>query len=111
MSFLTKLPIDRYGRFLHCERQGRFEKANLAPDTSSDLPPFDDSVAKELRAHLHGTLSAAARIKPAAPLPTGMNTGMNIANMRTDPGGILIELLPPWLRDHMPDRYIGACNG
>jgi hypothetical protein len=31
--------------------------------------------------------------------------------MRTDPGGILIEMLPPRLRDHMPDRYIGACNG
>jgi hypothetical protein len=107
VSFLTKLPIDRYGRFLHCERQGRFEKANLAPDTSSDLPPFDDGVAKELRAHLHGTLSAAARIKLAASLLTGMN----IANMRTDPGRILIELLPPRLRDHMPDRYIGACNG
>jgi hypothetical protein len=111
VSFLTKLPIDRYGRFLHCERQGRFEKANLAPDTSSELPSFDDGVAKELRAHLHGTLSAvlsaAARIKLAASLLIGMN----IANMRTDPGGILIELLPPRLRDHMPDRYIGACNG
>jgi hypothetical protein len=30
--------------------------------------------------------------------------------MRTDPGGILIELPAPWLRDHMPDRYISACN-
>jgi len=28
--------------------------------------------------------------------------------MRTDPGGIQIELLPLRLRDHMPDRYIGA---
>ena len=27
---------------------------------------------------------------------------------RTDPGGIAIELLPPRLRDHMTDRYIGA---
>jgi hypothetical protein len=29
--------------------------------------------------------------------------------MRTDPGGILIELLPRAC-GHMPDRYIGACN-
>jgi hypothetical protein len=30
--------------------------------------------------------------------------------MRTDPGGILIELLPPRACGHTPDRYIGACN-
>jgi hypothetical protein len=30
--------------------------------------------------------------------------------MCTDPGGIVIELLPPRLRDHMPDRYISACH-
>lgn len=52
-------------------------------------------------------LSIAARIKLAAALLTGMGP----SNMRTDPGGILIEMLPPRLRDHMPDRYIGACNG
>jgi hypothetical protein len=27
---------------------------------------------------------------------------------RTDPGGILIELLPSRIRDHMPDRYCRA---
>ena len=99
------------GRFLHCERQGRFAKANLASDTSSDLPLFVDGVAKNLTAVLHGplaaTLSAGARVGLAASLLMGVK----IANMRTDPGGILIELLPPRLRDHMPDRYIGACNG
>jgi hypothetical protein len=30
--------------------------------------------------------------------------------MRTDPGGLVIELLPPPLRDHMPDRYIEAAT-
>jgi len=99
------------GRYLHCERLGRFDKANLAPDTRSDLPQFDDGVAKDFTAHLHGSLSAVlsavARIKPAVSLLTGIG----VSNMRTDPGGILIELLPPRLRDHMPDRYIGACNG
>jgi hypothetical protein len=68
-------------------------------------------VAKELRDHLHGPFSAvlsiAARIKPAVALLTGMGP----SNMRTDPGGILIEMPPPRLRDHMPDGYIGACHG
>jgi hypothetical protein len=31
--------------------------------------------------------------------------------MRTDPGSIFAERLPARLRDHMPDRYIAACNG
>jgi hypothetical protein len=52
-------------------------------------------------------LSVGARIK----LATAILTGMGLSNMRIDPGGILIELLPPRLRDHMPDRYIGACDG
>jgi hypothetical protein len=30
------------------------------------------------------------------------------ARTRTDLGGLLIETLPPPLRDHMPDRYIQA---
>jgi hypothetical protein len=29
---------------------------------------------------------------------------------RTDPAGIFIEMLPPRIRDHMPDRYIAACS-
>ena len=29
---------------------------------------------------------------------------------RTDLGGIAIELLPPRLRDHMPDRYCAALS-
>jgi Lipase (class 3) len=107
----TSFGFRHLGRVLHCERLGRFDKANLASDTSSDFPPFVSGVAKDLRDHLHGPLSAvlsiAARIKLAMALLTGMGT----SNMRTDPGGILIEMLPPRLRDHMPDRYIGACNG
>lgn len=107
----SELGFRHLGRFLRCERQGRFDKANLASDTSSDLPLFVPGAAADLATVLHGplstTLSAAARIK----LATALLTGMSISNMRSDPGGILIELLPPRLRDHMPDRYIDACRG
>jgi hypothetical protein len=34
--------------------------------------------------------------------------GQGPPGARTDSGGIAIELLPPRLRDHMTDRYIGA---
>jgi hypothetical protein len=68
-------------------------------------------VAKDLRDHLHGPLSAVLSIAARIKLAVALLTGMGPSNMRTDPGGILIEMLPPRLRDHMPDRYIGACNG
>ena len=32
----------------------------------------------------------------------------SIKETQTDPGGILIELLPLRIRDHMPDRYCRA---
>jgi triacylglycerol lipase len=107
----TSFGFRHLGRVLHCERLGRFDQANLASDTSSDFPPFVGGVAKDLGDHLHGPLSAMLSIAARIKLATALLTGMGPSNMRTDPGGILIEMLPPRLRDHMPDRYIGACNG
>jgi hypothetical protein len=107
----TSFGFRHLGRVLHCERLGRFDQANLASDTSSDFPVFVSGVAKDLRDHLHGPLSAVLSIAARIKLATALLTGMGPSNMRTDPGGILIEMLPPRLRDHMPDRYIGACNG
>ncbi|MGB8400434.1 lipase family protein [Bradyrhizobium sp.] len=98
------------GRFLHCARQGKFSKADLAADTSSDLPLFTDDVARSFRDHLNGSVSAVIGAVERARLAAALETGADIAGMRTDPAGILIELLPPRLRDHMPDRYIGACT-
>ena len=40
--------------------------------------------------------------------PAKLALGFGSSDQRSDPGGIAIELLPPGLRDHMPDRYIGA---
>jgi Lipase (class 3) len=107
----TSFGFRHVGRVLHCARLGRFDKANLASDTSSDFPPFVSGVAKDLRDHLHGPLSAVLSIAARIKLAVALLTGMGPSNVRTDPGGILIEMLPPRLRDHMPDRYIGACNG
>jgi hypothetical protein len=107
----TSFGFRHLGRVLHCERQGRFDQANLTSDTSSDFPPFVSGVAKDLWDHLHEPLSAVLSIAARIKLATALLTGMGFSNMRTDPGGILIEMLPPRLRDHMPDRYIGACNG
>lgn len=96
------------GRFLHCDRGAKFKTEALAADSTSDSPPFVEGISKDLTSLLHGPLStilsAASRFKLAALLATGRGPG----GMRIDPGGIAIELLPPRLRDHMPDRYIGG---
>jgi hypothetical protein len=96
------------GRYLHCDRDAKFKTEALAADSTSDSPPFVEGISKDLRSWLHGPLSAlgsaASRFKLAAMLAIGRGPG----GMRSDPGGIAIELLPPRLRDHMPDRYIGG---
>jgi triacylglycerol lipase len=107
----SDLRFRHLGRYLPCERKGKFDKANLAPDVSSDLPLFDKGVAKSLREHLHGPLSAVGAALERIKLAAALEAGAKIPGMRTDPGGIIIELLPPRVRDHMPDRYIAACNG
>ena len=98
------------GRLLSCLRSAKFVAANLAADTSSDFPPFRPDVAQSFRDHLNGVVTAviakAERLRLAAMLTTGEDS----SGPRTDPAGILIEMLPPLLRDHMPDRYIAACT-
>ncbi len=96
------------GRYLRCDRGAKFTPEALATDPGSDSPPFVEGISKDLTSLLHGplstALSTAARFKLAAMLAIGSGP----TGMRADPGGIAIELLPPRLRDHMPDRYIGG---
>jgi triacylglycerol lipase len=70
------------------------------------FPPFSRDVAQSVREHLNGEFGQAERLRLTAMLAIGANP----SGLRTDPAGILIEMLPPRLRDHMPDRYIAACT-
>jgi triacylglycerol lipase len=94
------------GRALTCTRLAKFVTPNLAVDTNSDFPPFSRDVAQSVREHLNGVFGQAERLRLTAMLAIGANP----SGLRTDPAGILIEMLPPRLRDHMPDRYIAACT-
>jgi triacylglycerol lipase len=106
----SHLGFRHVGRHLHCGRNGKFDSAALARDTASDEPLFIAGVSKQLNQVLDrpgaAGLSLVARFKLAAALVADVAP----AEMRTDPAGIAIELLPPPLRDHMPDRYIAACG-
>jgi hypothetical protein len=104
------LKFRHVGRHLNCPRRGTFSTANLAAETGSDEPDFVRGISKELTDLLHGPLSQFLSPIDRLKLAASLALGARPAGMRTDPAGILIELLPPRLRDHMPDRYIGACG-
>ena len=97
-SFLN---FHHVGRHLHCDRGGKFDAKALAADASSDDPGFAEGAVKEVRDLLQGPvsqlLSLGQRLKLAAAVALGRASG-NVA----------IEVLPPRVRDHLPDRYIGA---
>ena len=95
------------GRVLTCERLAKFVASDLAADTSSDVPPFEGGFAQSAREHLNGAVAAVAE---RLTLTAMLKIGANPSGVRTDLAGILIEMLPPRLREHMPDRYIAACT-
>jgi hypothetical protein len=100
----SELGLRHVGRLLTCARLGKFDQAELAQSTDSDEPGFVKGISRELRDPAIAPDSVLDRLKLAAELAMGVNP----TGLRTDPGGIAIELLPPRLRDHVPDRYIAA---
>jgi pimeloyl-ACP methyl ester carboxylesterase len=104
----SSLGFRHVGRYLHCARQGKFDPQALDPTPGSDLPPFLNGLAANLKDLLHGPLTNVVSDSVRINLAAAFQLGAVPAGMRTDPGGLVIELLPPPLRDHMPDRYIEA---
>jgi len=104
----TEIGFHHLGRYLHCDRGGKFDADALAADTRSDDPSFVAGVATELSEFLHGPLVAALAAVDHVRVAALLAFGHGPPGARTDLGGIAIETLPPRLRDHMTDRYIGA---
>jgi hypothetical protein len=105
------LDFHHVGRHLRCDRRAKFAILNLASSFSSpgsDKPDFVDGVSRELMSLLHAPVSNAVDLASRLRLVGALIMGYGGANMRTDPVGIAIELLPPRLRDHIQDRYIAA---
>jgi hypothetical protein len=100
----SELGARHVGRLLTCPRLGKFDENALAQSTDSDEPSFVKGISRDLREAPGAAISTLDRLKLAAELAMGINP----TGLRTDPGGIAIELLPPRLRDHVPDRYIAA---
>ena len=96
------------GRYLRCDRGGSFSGLVPDPDTSVDAPLFTDGVRKDWDDALYGIAHPVeALTRQVAPTIRVLFGAPSDAG-RTDTIGALIELLPPRLRDHMPDRYCSA---
>jgi hypothetical protein len=98
------------GRYLHCGRAAKFDARLLAEAVGSDDPQFSHGFSKEVEGLLHGPLSGVMPLGERLKIVAALALGWSRAGMRTDPGGLIIELLPPPLRDHIPDRYIQATS-
>jgi hypothetical protein len=106
------------GYYLHRDHGEKFDPSKMIKVVSSpnpkfenecpDDPQFENGVSKRLHDVLHSPLAAIAAPFQRWKLALSLVFGRGPADMRHDAGGIAIELLPPRLRDHMPDRYIGG---
>ena len=105
---LQRLDARHVGRFMGCRKLGKFDANDLTSAAGSDEPKFIDGLLTQIRSMHLGALSNSITMGARFKLATALMLGMGPFGMRTDPGGIAIELLPPPVRDHMPDRYIGA---
>jgi triacylglycerol lipase len=106
----TEIGFHHVGHLIHCARGSKFDSAALAADSSSDDPQFVAGVAQELSEFLRSPLATAGSAAGQLKLALKLRLGLGPPGARADLAGILIELLPPRLRDHMTDRYIGALS-
>jgi triacylglycerol lipase len=104
----SNLGFRHIGRLLRCNAGGKFDQRELAPDSESDEPLFEAGVAKDLQALLNDPGQLIAAVKDRLQVAAGRELGVGPSNTRSDLGAVAIELLPPRLRDHIPDRYISA---
>ncbi|MFO1161520.1 MAG: lipase family protein [Reyranellaceae bacterium] len=96
------------GRLLLCPGGGRFDTAALSDSVDLDDPQFMPRLSKKLGSLTEKGSSPAETFSDRAVLAAKIARGKVAARQESDLVAAAIELLPPELRDHLPDRYIGA---
>jgi hypothetical protein len=95
----SELGYRHVGRYLNAVNNQKFFEGNLSPNAESDMPFFAPEIATELLSNFHNPLpsvvSAWTRIRIAA----AVMAGLPLSSRRSDLTGILIEILPPELRE------------
>jgi triacylglycerol lipase len=96
------------GRYFSAVHDQRFSAEKLSPDDFSDMPAFLPVIATELLSKFQDRLPSIAPISTRMRIAGAVLAGFPVSSGRSDLTGILIEILPPQLRDHILDRYIAA---
>lgn len=104
----SALGFRHVGRHLRCERHGSFVGLTPAEDIASDAPLFTAGVRKDWDDALYGIAHPVTALKRQIVPAIRVLFGDPGEGGRTDTIAALIELLPPRLRDHIPDRYCAA---
>ncbi len=87
----SELGFHHVGRILECESGQKFDQKRLRDDVDSDEPQFGNEFFNGIAQQLRGLFSG-----PFSP------------SSRSDPLGVLSQLLSPSIGDHLPDRYYTA---
>lgn len=104
----SELGFRHVGRYLHCGPQGKFDSRELTADARTDDPLFDKAAAEGIKSFLHSPFAVSGSALALLRSLVDRTGGRAPPEGRTDLAGVLIELLPPQLRDHGIHRYCNA---
>jgi triacylglycerol lipase len=104
----SALGYSHIGRYLYAVHDQRFSAEKLSPYDFSDMPASLPEIATELLSKFQNRLPSIAPISTRMRIAGAVLAGLPVSSGRSDLTGILIEILPPQLRDHILDRYIAA---
>ena len=106
----STLGLRHVGCLLRCDRGGRFDPQALSADPGLDDPLFAAAAAAQLRALMDRPgselIDFGRRLAQVAEIAVGRRT----VHGRPPSVAVIVESLPPPIRDHLPDCYINALD-
>jgi triacylglycerol lipase len=96
------------GRLLRCDPGAAFDPATLSPTTESDDPLFSDAAGQQLTALLNHPAAELAGVVERLALVARIAVSSSPVHGRAPSVAVMVEALPPPIRDHLPDCYINA---
>ena len=96
------------GRLLRCGHGALFDPATLSAGPGLDDPQFSIAAAQQLKALLEQPGQALAGVAERLALVAKVAIGGVPVHGRPPSIAVMIESLPPQVRDHLPDCYINA---
>lgn len=106
----SALGLHHVGCLLRCDRGGRFDPQTLSADPGLDDPLFSAASAAQLRALINDPGSELIDFGRRLAVVGDIALGRRIMHGRPPSVAVIVESLPPPIRDHLPDCYINALD-